>query len=102
LSEEKFWHNYLYRISLLAKLVKEETANEPAKPVDQPQTSAQSVSQTPPQAAVEEPKNESQPEEAVKKEAEQKPEKSSPSVTLNNEFSNRKIFRTRKIGKRNF
>lgn len=100
LSEEKFWHNYLYRVSLLAKLVKEEAVNEPAEPAEQPQTS----SQPSPQPTIEEPKKESQPEENVssKDEIEQKPEKSSPSVitTPINQML-KHIFRTKRIGKQN-
>lgn len=41
LSEEKFWHNYLYRVSLLAKLINEEPASaESAKVHDQPEPSS--------------------------------------------------------------
>ncbi|KAI6182471.1 BSD domain-containing protein [Aphelenchoides bicaudatus] len=67
LSEEKFWHNYLYRVSLLAKLIKEEPASEP---IDQPQTSFQSPE--------EEQKKEGTPSDKVTQDKHES-EKSSPS-----------------------
>jgi len=39
LSEERFWTNYLYRVSLLVKIINEEAATESNKPAEQPQSS---------------------------------------------------------------
>lgn len=57
LSEEKFWHNYLYRVSLLFKIIHEETSNESAKPTEQPQTSTSQATESEKTDEVASPKN---------------------------------------------
>jgi len=75
LSEEKFWHNYLYRVSLLRKLIKEENSEE-ATFSEQPQSSSH-------------PSNVENKEESVEsdeKVTESKPEKISPSDEDNEDW----------------
>jgi hypothetical protein len=55
LSEEKFWHNYLYRVSLLRKLISEEGIK--TEQTEQPATSSSNLDEKPAESVNETPKS---------------------------------------------
>lgn len=76
MSEEKFWHNYLYRVSLLAKLL-HENASESEEFIEQPQSSSSEVKED--KSVENESTNETNNVEDDNKDKTSTPDKNSPS-----------------------